>query len=127
MVPRAAPWAFVARPVGAGIRPNVLLGEPVRSPHGIGRGLPDGRPFVAPSSVPGRFVRLGRLPDRVPACLPYHSPCLRPASSCPKIFSKAAAILKEKNISLEGPKPTEHGAVFASRVHTKFMIFLTEM
>ena len=44
-----------------------------------------------------------------------------------EIFSKAAAILKEKNISIEGPKPTEHGAVFASRVHTKFMIFLTEM
>ena len=44
-----------------------------------------------------------------------------------EIFSKAAAILKEKNISIEGPKPTEHGAVFASRVHTKFMTFLTEM
>ena len=44
-----------------------------------------------------------------------------------EIFSKAAAILKEKNISIEGPKPTEHGAVFASRVHTKFVTFLTEM
>ena len=44
-----------------------------------------------------------------------------------EIFSKAVAILKEKNISFEGPKAAEHGAVFASRVHTKFMTFLTEI